>query len=72
MKRNELIKHLERKGCYLLRHGSRHDIYSSEALPQTDRAQLSNHLSFRAQQEIFCVRSLRKVGRFQYFLLRSK
>nr|VFJ54936.1 MAG: HicA toxin of toxin-antitoxin [Candidatus Kentron sp. FM]VFJ68777.1 MAG: HicA toxin of toxin-antitoxin [Candidatus Kentron sp. FM]VFK17423.1 MAG: HicA toxin of toxin-antitoxin [Candidatus Kentron sp. FM] len=27
MKRGELIKYLESKGCYLLRHGSRHDIY---------------------------------------------
>ena len=27
MKRKELIKHLRNKGCYLLRHGSRHDIY---------------------------------------------
>lgn len=27
MKRNELIKYLEKKGCYLLRHGGRHDIY---------------------------------------------
>jgi len=27
MKRKELIKYLESKGCYLLRHGGRHDIY---------------------------------------------
>lgn len=27
MKRKELIKQLENKGCYLLRHGGRHDIY---------------------------------------------
>jgi len=27
MKRKEFVKLLERQGCYLLRHGSRHDIY---------------------------------------------
>jgi len=27
MKRKELIKYLESKGCHLLRHGGRHDIY---------------------------------------------
>ena len=27
MKRKELIKYLESKGCYLLRHGGSHDIY---------------------------------------------
>jgi mRNA interferase HicA len=27
MKRADLIKLLERKGCVLLQHGSRHDIY---------------------------------------------
>lgn len=27
MKRNELIRFLECKGCCLLRHGGRHDIY---------------------------------------------
>ena len=27
MKRKELIKQLVNHGCYLLRHGSRHDIY---------------------------------------------
>ncbi len=27
MKRSKLIKQLEKKGCTLLRHGSRHDIY---------------------------------------------
>nr|VFK55760.1 MAG: HicA toxin of toxin-antitoxin [Candidatus Kentron sp. TUN] len=36
MKRNELIKYLESKGCYLLRHGSRHDIYRS---PSNDMKQ---------------------------------
>ncbi|MEA3267169.1 MAG: type II toxin-antitoxin system HicA family toxin [Candidatus Fermentibacteria bacterium] len=27
MKRKDLIKSLLKRGCYLLRHGSRHDIY---------------------------------------------
>ncbi len=27
MRRNELTEHPESKGCYLLRHGSRHNIY---------------------------------------------
>jgi len=27
MKRKELIKQLEKAGCVLLRHGSRHDVY---------------------------------------------
>ncbi len=31
MKRNELIRELERKGCVLHRHGGRHDIYINPA-----------------------------------------
>ena len=29
MKRNELIKELIKAGCFLKRHGSRHDIYEN-------------------------------------------
>jgi len=29
LKRNALIKELVRNGCYLKRHGSRHDIYAN-------------------------------------------
>ena len=31
MKRRELIAELERQGCFLLRHGARHDIYRNPA-----------------------------------------
>ena len=31
MKRKELVKELESKGCILLRHGSNHDIYENPA-----------------------------------------
>ena len=31
MKRRDLIKQLEKAGCVLVRHGSRHDIYSNPA-----------------------------------------
>jgi hypothetical protein len=31
MKRREFIKELVRAGCYLLRHGKRHDIYICRA-----------------------------------------
>lgn len=31
MKRKDLIKSLLKGGCYLLRHGSRHDIYINPA-----------------------------------------
>jgi len=27
IKRNELVRHLENNGCYLKRHGSKHDLY---------------------------------------------
>lgn len=27
MKRKDLIRQIEGEGCYLLRHGSRHDVY---------------------------------------------
>ena len=29
MKRNLLLKQIAREGCYLKRHGSRHDIYAN-------------------------------------------
>ncbi|WP_229212595.1 type II toxin-antitoxin system HicA family toxin [Dyadobacter soli] len=29
IKRNELLKHLERHGCVLHRHGSKHDLYAN-------------------------------------------
>ncbi|QEP41985.1 type II toxin-antitoxin system HicA family toxin [Ectothiorhodospiraceae bacterium BW-2] len=34
MKRKKFIQLLERQGCYLLRHGSRHDIYINPATGQ--------------------------------------
>ena len=34
MKREELIRQLTRKGCKLLRHGSRHDIYLNPSTGQ--------------------------------------
>lgn len=34
MKRGELIRQLEKAGCFLLRHGSRHDIYVNPATGQ--------------------------------------
>jgi predicted RNA binding protein YcfA (HicA-like mRNA interferase family) len=36
MKRKEFIRHLEKKGCILLRHGARHDIYLN---PSTGKKQ---------------------------------
>jgi len=36
LKRKELIKRLEKEGCQLLRHGSKHDIYHN---PKTGRTQ---------------------------------
>jgi len=34
MKREELIREITQKGCQLLRHGSRHDIYLNPATGQ--------------------------------------
>ena len=31
MKRRELVRELVRAGCYLVRHGSRHDVYCNPA-----------------------------------------
>jgi hypothetical protein len=31
MKRKKLIRQLEKEGCVLLRHGSRHDVYQNPA-----------------------------------------
>ncbi|NBD31858.1 MAG: addiction module toxin, HicA family [Cyanobacteria bacterium] len=36
MKRKDLIKRLEKEGCQLLRHGSKHDLYHN---PKTGRTQ---------------------------------
>jgi len=36
MKRRELVERLEKSGCTLLRHGSRHDIYPN---PSTGKSQ---------------------------------
>ena len=35
MKRLELIRHLESKGCFLLREGGKHSIYANEENNQT-------------------------------------
>lgn len=35
MKRQELIRHLESHGCYLLREGGKHSIYVNPANDQT-------------------------------------
>lgn len=34
MKRDELIRQITKEGCYLLRHGTRHDIYINPATGQ--------------------------------------
>ena len=34
MKRNELVREIEKAGCILSRHGARHDIYSNPATGQ--------------------------------------
>ncbi len=31
MKRKQFVKHLVQEGCFLLRHGSRHDVYKNQA-----------------------------------------
>ncbi|WP_342083474.1 type II toxin-antitoxin system HicA family toxin [Dyadobacter sp. OTU695] len=30
VKRSEFLKHLEKQGCYLHRHGGKHDLYSNQ------------------------------------------
>lgn len=35
MKRQELIRHLESRGCYLLREGGKHSVYCNPANNQT-------------------------------------
>ncbi|MEW6138028.1 MAG: type II toxin-antitoxin system HicA family toxin [Thermodesulfobacteriota bacterium] len=35
MKRNELVQELTQSGCFLRRHGSRHDIYVNPATGQS-------------------------------------
>jgi len=48
MKRNELLRHLRRWGCYLKREGSNHSVYSNpqngrwEAVPR--HAEIDNNL----------------------------
>ena len=45
MKRNALIKELVASGCYLKRHGSKHDIYSN---PRTGKqAPVPRHAEIR-------------------------
>ncbi len=45
MKRSELIRELERAGCYLQRHGKKHDIYVN---PQNGKkAPIPRHTEIR-------------------------
>jgi len=48
MKRSEFIRELESKGCYLLRNGSRHDIYfnpkSLKQQPVPRHSEIDNRL----------------------------
>ena len=48
MNRSEFIRELTQAGCYLLRHGARHDIYSNRAngrkAPVPRHAEIKNSL----------------------------
>ena len=48
MKRKELIKELEKAGCYLKRHGAKHDIYvnpkNGKKAPVPRHAEIKNTL----------------------------
>jgi predicted RNA binding protein YcfA (HicA-like mRNA interferase family) len=48
MKRTKLIKELEKSGCILLRHGSRHDIYlnpsTGKKQPVPRHSEIDDHL----------------------------
>ncbi|MBO9611919.1 MAG: type II toxin-antitoxin system HicA family toxin [Dyadobacter sp.] len=35
MKRNEFLRHLEKHGCSLRRHGAKHDVYANQNLRST-------------------------------------
>ena len=63
MKRSELIRELERKGCVLHRHGGRHDIYinpsTGQKQPVPRHAEIDNALA----KHIKPFHSLRPVGR---------
>ena len=41
MKRRDLIAQLEQLGCYLIRHGGKHDIYHNPNTGRTERVHLS-------------------------------
>jgi predicted RNA binding protein YcfA (HicA-like mRNA interferase family) len=45
LKRRKLIRELTAKGCYLERHGGRHDIYRNEATGQ--RAPIPRHTEIK-------------------------
>ena len=49
MKRAELIRQIEKKGCLLIRHGARHDWYrnprSGECQPVARHCEINEHLA---------------------------
>jgi predicted RNA binding protein YcfA (HicA-like mRNA interferase family) len=49
MKREDLIRQITREGCYLLRHGSRHDIYINPSTglkqPVPRHSEIDEHLA---------------------------
>jgi mRNA interferase HicA len=45
MKRKDLIRKLEKKGCVLVRHGANHDWYSNEKIKQSQPVPRHNEIN---------------------------
>lgn len=56
MKRHELIAHMQREGCQLIRDGSRHTIYRNPAngakAPEPQHVEIDNRLATKICQQL--------------------
>ncbi|MGH8291729.1 MAG: type II toxin-antitoxin system HicA family toxin [Steroidobacteraceae bacterium] len=63
MKRRDLIRHLERNGCELLREGGRHSVYVNRACRKVSavpRHTELNEIAAGWRQPLSCPKSLRR------------
>lgn len=62
MKRNELIKHLRRSGCYLKREGASHSLWCNPQTGHSETVPRHTEVSNKLARKICKALSIKKIG----------
>jgi predicted RNA binding protein YcfA (HicA-like mRNA interferase family) len=63
MKRNDLLKHLRRYGCYLKREGASHSLWCNPATGHIEAIPRHNEIPDKLVKKIYRALSVKKTGK---------